>query len=366
MMNDNTNDSPSDNTRPPALIIETMTPPEKSLPPQSVPIWRNPWAIAAIVALSLAGWQWAETHSKLSATQDELARRLADSDGINKESQILLKQAQDRVSALQARLGGLEAKIDESQIRQTTLESLYQDLARNRDEWMLAEIEQGVTLAAQQLQIAGNVQGALLALQAADVRLAGSNRPQLLGLRRALGHDLLRLRSLPQLDLPGMSLRLENVLAVLDKLPLLSEGRLQPDDKPAAPPSNDRNHWQAIRHLGSEFWADLRNLIRIQRFDRDEPALMAPGQGFFLRENLKLRLLNARLALLARDQQTFRSELKQAQSWMERYFDARNAALRSAQGELKLLMASEINLELPTLNDSLSAIRGFKTNRERK
>ena len=334
-------------------------------------LWRNPWAVVAVVTLGLVGWQWAETRSKLALTQEELTRRLADSDQASQATQVLVKQTQDLVGALQGRQAILEAKIDDSRSQQATLENLYQELARNRDEWALVEIEQGVTLAAQQLQLAGNVPGAILALQAADARLAGSSRPQFLSLRRVLGHDLDRLRALPQTDLPGMSLRLEGVIAAVDTWALLTEARLSPEVKadtkatPAMSPSA-LNFWMPAQRLASEFWAELRGLIRIQRFDRDEPALLAPGQAFFLRENLKLRLLNARLALLARDQSTFRSELKQAQSWIERYFDGRNAAVQSAQSGLKQLAASEINSELPTLNESLSTIRGFRSGKERK
>ena len=61
----------------------------------------------------------------------------------------------------QARIGALEAKLLESQSQQLALESLYQELSRSRDDWLLAEVEQTLAIAAQQLQLAGNVQAAL-------------------------------------------------------------------------------------------------------------------------------------------------------------------------------------------------------------
>ena len=105
-------------------------------------------------------------------------------------------------------------------------------------------------------------------------------------------------------------------------------------------------------------------MVRIQRFDRDEPALLAPQQVFFLRENLKLRLLNARLALLAHDQWTFRSELKLAQFWVDRYFDHRETSVLTARESLNQLSATEINIALPSLNESLSAIQNIKLGKE--
>lgn len=325
--------------------------------------WQNPWLWVAAGALALSGWQWIETRLRLADTQQELAKRLAETDNANRDNRLVAKQSQDQVVVLQAKLGALESKLADSQSQQASLESLYQDLARNRDEWALSEIEQSVTLAAQQLQLAGNVHGAVLALQAADSRLSGSSRPQFITLRKALSRDLDRLRALPQVDLPGMSLRLENVVAAIDTLPLAVDVRPREEIRLKAEPAPEAGAWQ---RLALEMWSELRGMVRIQRFDRDEPVLLAPGQVFFLRENLKLRLLNARLALLSRDQWTFRNELKASQVLMERYYDSRNPSVQTAMGGLKQLGAAELNIDLPTLNESLSAIRNFKSSREKE
>ena len=328
--------------------------------------WFSPWLVVALLALGLAGWQWVETRLRLADTQQELARRLAESDALARESRTLAKQAQEQLAVLQEKYGELDAKFAESKSQQATLESLYQDLARGRDEWALAEVEQGVTLAAQQLQLAANVQGAVLALQSAEARLAGTSRPQFIGLRKVLARDLDRLRALPQLDLPGMNLQLESVISAVDALPLAVDVRPRDERKPVAPAGASAASLAFWQQLAGEFWGELRGLVRIQRFDRDEPALLAPQQVFFLRENLKLRLLNARLALLAHDQWTFRNELAQARVWVDRYFDGRDKSVQTAQRSLKQLSAAEINIDLPNLNESLSAIRGFKLGKDRR
>ena len=114
-----------------------------------------------------------------------------------------------RCARAQARIAQLEARLAESQSQQLALEALYQDLSRNRDEWQLAEIEQVLAIASQQLQLAGNVRAALLALQLAEARLARADRPQFVPVRRALARDIERLRALPAVDLPAMSVRLD-------------------------------------------------------------------------------------------------------------------------------------------------------------
>ncbi len=351
---------------------EIIDQPSTSAPSPAKHAWFNPWVIIALLAIGLAAWQWVETRIRISDTQQELARRLSESDTIAKESRALAKQAQEQVSVLQAKLGEVEGRLAESKTQQDTLEELYRNLARSREEWAISEIEQGVTLAAQQLQLAGNVQAAVLALQSADARLAGSNRPQFIGLRKVLVRDLDRLLALPQLDLPSMNLRLESVISAVEHLPLAVDVRPRDADGSKAEsgakeatelPIISLAFWQ---QLAAEFWGEVRSLVRIQRFDREEPALLAPGQAFFLRENLKLRLLNARLALLARDQWTFRNELTQSQSWIERYFDSREKPVLGALASLRQLTATEINIELPNLNESLSAIKNFKLAGERK
>jgi uroporphyrin-3 C-methyltransferase/uroporphyrinogen III methyltransferase/synthase len=123
---------------------------------------------------------------------------------------------------MQAKIILLEGKQSEAQSQQLALEQVYQDLSRNRDEWALAEIEQVLSTASQQLQLAGNVPGALIALQNADNRLAKSDKPQFIAIRRAIAKDIERLKSLPALDLPGIALRLDSVIAQVDHIPLWS------------------------------------------------------------------------------------------------------------------------------------------------
>jgi uroporphyrin-3 C-methyltransferase len=342
----------------PALAAES--------PPASGKSGFSPWIIVAVLALGLAGWQWMETRARLAETQQEMARRLTDSDASTSESRTLTRQSQTQLTALQGRLDELERHLAESKSQQEVLESMYSNLVRSNEESMLTEIEQSVTLASQQLQLAGNVQSAILALEAADARLADNSQPQFIALRKVLTHDLVRLRALPQLDVPGMYLRLESVIDAVDTLPLAA-GRLRDEGRAAAkaeaPPGSplSTEYWRA---LADNFWQEIRGLVRIQRTDRAEAVLLPPEQDFFLRENIKLRLLNARLALFAREAQTYRSELQKSSAWIERYFDGSEKGVHNSLETLEELAATEICIELPRLNESLSAIKRFRAEKE--
>ena len=313
-------------------------------------------ALIACAALALAGWQWLETRSRMASLQEEVAQRLSQADSAGKEDRGALKQMREQIDALQAKLGANESRLAEFQGQTEALKTLYQEVARSREETTLLEVEQAITLAGQQLQLAGNVQAAIFALRAADARLARLNRPQFLPLRKAVGRDLERLQALPVVDLAGMSWQIEQALLGIDKLPLSSYGR------PAIPLENTLETpvlpwWQ---QAASDLWAELKGLIRIQRFDRDEAVLLAPGQEFFLRENLKLRLLNARLAMLSHDQATFRSELKAAQAILARHFVGEDKRVETLKLALRQLLTSELSIELPKLDASLAALRSLR------
>jgi uroporphyrin-3 C-methyltransferase len=163
--------------------------------------------------------------------------------------------------------------------------------------------------------------------------------------------------------LPGISLRLEEIIVAVDRFALAGLGRpaAEPAEPPAPPVAQAR--WQQV---AGDVWREIKGLVRIQRFDRDEQALLAPGQSFFLRENLKLRLLNARLALLARDHWTFRNELTVAQDWLKRHFSGDDKAVQTARTALQQLAATDLNIQLPSLNDSQAALRSLRSGKEQR
>ena len=325
--------------------------------------WRIAVAVLALAALAASGWAWLDARSRIGATQDELARRLRDIEADAREARAAARQAQESMREIQGKLGALEGKLADAQSQQAALEALYQELSRNRDEWQLAEIEQVLAIAAQQLQLSGNVRAALLALQLAESRLSRTDRPQFLALRRALARDIERLKALPAVDLPAMSRQLDALVAGVDALPLAFDGRVERAGEKTRPPAAEQG---AVARMAAELWGELRQLVIVRRVDAPEPPLLPPTQAYFLRENLRLRLLNARLGLLARNQGAYQEDLRAAQQWLQRYFDPRARATQAAQSQLRQLQAAALNFEPPpSISDSLEAVRGFKARRER-
>jgi uroporphyrin-3 C-methyltransferase len=316
------------------------------------------------VAIALLVAQWVDTRMQVASLQQELARRLSDGDSVAKEGRALARQSQEALAALQAKVGVLEAKLAETQSQAVALEAMYQELSSTRDERVLAEVEQAVVIAMQQLQFAGNVEAALIALQGADARLARSVQPQFLPVRKLIARDIERLKGTPGANISGLSLKIESVVAAVDGLPLAYEQRPKADAaKPASatrPVSAD--YWS---ELGSDLWREFRQFVRLESIDQGDPALLSPNQSFFLRENLKLRLLNARLALLQRDGKVFHEEIRQSREQLERYFDGRAKPVQAAQSTLKALATTDVSFDLPGLAETLTALRNLKFARER-
>ncbi len=318
--------------------------------------------VALLAAAVFSGLAWLDARHRIGVTQEELARRLRDIEADARDARSIARQAQDGLRDSQAKVTALEMRLTESQSQQMALETLYQELSRNRDEWQLAEIEQVLAIASQQLQLAGNVRAALLALQLAESRLSRNDRPQFVPIRRALARDIERLRSLPTVDFTGMSMKLDGLVAQVDALPLAYDERSERDAAAAREAARPDGFWP---RLGKELWSELRQLIVVRQMDAPEPPLLPPTQAYFLKENLRLRLLNARLSLLARDEAGYREDVRVAQAWIRRYFDVRSKQTADALGQLKQLGSTSISFEMPTISESLDAVRGFKSRRER-
>lgn len=359
--------------------VQVNTPASLPRPQASTQANKLLYGVIGVLAVLLAA-QWWATQREIGDLRQDLAQRLKGGETVAAETKVIVKSVQEGMKEMQAKVNVLESKQVEAQSQQLALEQLYQELSKSRDDWALAEIEQVLSTASQQLQLAGNVQGAVIALQNADNRLSRSDKPQFIVIRRAIAKDLELLKSLPVVDLTGIALRLDSVISQIDSMPLLS------DEKPAVPATQPKvsrrvqknteaktvddkgaggadwlasleNTWHSWT---SEMWSEVRQLIRVRNVDVPDALLLSPSQAYYARENLKLRLLNARLALITRNEAAFRSDLIAAQDAIARYFDTRAKQTQTAQALLRQVQASNLSIEMPTLADSLNAVRNYK------
>jgi uncharacterized protein HemX len=337
--------------------------PETSASPAALPapaVARSSVSAVALVALLIAAlamaaaaWSWFDSRERVRDLKAELGRRLAESGKDVSETRLLARNADDAMRQVGERVAHIESQIASSQQQQLALEALYKDLAQGRDQWTLAEIEQVLLTAAQQLQLAGNVKAAIIALEGADNRLQRLDKPQFTALRRAIASDLAALRAVPSLDEVGASARIEALVAGHARWPLASAQGSEAKPAPRGARASD---------LGQELWAELKRLVQIRRVEGNEAVLLPPEQAYFLRENLRLRLLSARLALLAEDQAGFRADLAAVAELLTRYYNTRDAGVASALKEVRRLASLQIAAKLPGIDASLAALDALKGN----
>ena len=319
--------------------------------------------LAAVVLLIavLGTIGWLDLRRDAAALREDAAKRLG-------AAEAAVAQSKEREGALagdlreaQAKLALLETRLAESQSQQAALEALYRELAPSRDDIALHEVEQILLIANQQLALAGNVPAALTALQLADAKLARIDRPPFGPTRRAIARDMDRLKALPFIDLTTITHKLDQAIALVDALPLAKDERLP------APKVEDLSvqapRW---RRALTEIWQELRSLVRLEVSDRPAPPLVAPDQAYFLRENLRLRLLSARTAILGRQEATYKSDLRAANAWLRQYFDPRTKPVATMQVMLSQMLATPMPDDLPDLAASLDAVRTLKAAQERR
>jgi uroporphyrin-III C-methyltransferase len=318
--------------------------------------------LAALSAAALV-FAWS-AQQRVKTLESELVRRQQESNGEATEARMVAREAQESAREAAAKMALLDARVAESTVQRGQLEDLIQSLSRSRDENVLADIDASIRVAVQQSAITGSADPLVAALKQADDRLARYNQPRLERVRRAVAKDLDRAKAAGATDISTLAIRLDEAIRQVDELPLLSSVERRPAVRVApapavasAPAAAASAPWLARwRGLGAQLWQEVRSLVRVTRIDQPEAMLVAPDQAFFLRENLKLRLLNARLALMSRQYDSAQSDLRDALSALSRYFDRDS---RRVVGEIELVrqVANQARLvNVPRPDATLAAI----------
>ncbi|MCV2351961.1 uroporphyrinogen-III C-methyltransferase [Paucibacter sp. Y2R2-4] len=349
----------------------------------SLPTW-VPVSVALLTLSSLAGvglaWQ---SLSRQQALEQELVKRQTAVQADAGEARALARQSQDLTRDTAAKVALLDARLAEVSLQRGQLEELIQSMSRSRDENVIGDIEASIRVALQQSTITGSAEPLIATLRQADERLLRYKQPRMEGVRRAVSRDLDRVKAVSVVDISTLTIKLDEVVRLLDELPLLSSADSLHVPDAAAPREEKTNStrkpsasvaarapdpadgvlaqwwWQAKRSLSEGaglVWGEARTLLRVTRIDHPEAALLTPDQSFFLRENLKLRLLNARLALLSRQFDTAQADLRDSQEMLGRYFDARSRKVASAADLMRQVAGQARQVNVPRPDDTLAAL----------
>lgn len=344
-----------------AKPIEPLTPASAVAPalPPSGPVrsWGRIFIgvvlfLCLISAISL--WQ------RLGKIQGQLAKQTQEANQTSQDAKLLARNATDASAQSTAKLAVLEAKLNELVVQKAQIDDMLQSLSRSRVENQVLDIEASLILAQQQAQLTGSVQPLIAALMSAQQRMSRSPSPRLVPLENAMRRDIERLRGANVLDTPAVLVRIDELVRWADELPL--SGAMQSKDGSTAKsgkaavkgtPTETPSRWQEALASFKRQWEDL---VRVQRIEHPESALLSPEQGFFVRENLKLKLLNARMGVLARQFSSAKADLAVARQTLERYFDVQSKSGQAALGGLEQAQAQLNSGALPGIDETLNGV----------
>ena len=332
----------------------------------------SPWILAGLGLLAVAALALAwNTQQRLKTAELEIVKRQQDAGTQAAEARLMARQAEASARENAAKVALLEARVAETSLQRSQLEELIQSLSRSRDENVLSDVDAALRLALQQSSITGSAEPLLAALRQTEERLARYQQPRMDRVRRAALQDLDRVKAAGTVDVQSLAIRIDEAVRAVDDLPMLAamDRRAVPREGDAraaaaaasaavAAASSPGPQWldARVRSLWGQFWAEVRGLVRVTRVDDPEAALLAPEQAFFLRENLKLRLLNARLALLSRQFDTAQADLREAQSALERYFDKGSRRVELVREQLRQVAQQSRQVSVPRPEATLAAL----------
>lgn len=363
-----------------------VLPPEPDYQPVPTSDWVR-WAVLVLSAVCVGGaWLAWTTQKKVDALEQELVRRQQDSQVQSAEARVLAKQAQDVSREAAARTALLEGRLAEVTLQRSQVEDLIKSMSLSRDENLVVDVEAALRVAVQQSALTGSAEPLIAAMKSAEDRISRARQPRLDGVRRALAKDLDRIRSTRVADLASLTIRLDEAIRLVDELPLISQpvdeaGRALARPAPPTPkgkaaqrarqaasaPSSAEAPASPETPLGDQLiqwgqltarnaWQEAQALVRITRIRQPEAILITPEQSFFLRENLKLRLLNARLALLSRQSASAVADVNVAQAALGKYFDTQSRKTQLLQSLLADVATQSPQSLVPRPDDTLATL----------
>ena len=343
-----------------------------SLPAPALPGWVLPTGL--VLALLAGGGAWTswQTQQRVHSLEMELVKRQQDSGEQSAEARVLARQSDEIARDAAAKVALMEARVSEVALQRGQIDDLLQSLSRSRDENAVSDIDSAVRLAIQQSTLTGSAEPLMVALRSADERLARLSQPRLEPLRRAIARDMDRVRSVAVPDIGSLLIKLDETVRLADELPLVSQaattGRAAAQQARAVQAAARASaaqggaasaawpQWLQDWSRPVELvWSEITGLLRVTRIDHPEAMLLSPDQGFFLRENLKLRLLNARLSLLSRQPEAAVADLQACQRMLSTYFDMSARRTQIAADMLRQVSSQSRLVGIPRPDDTLAA-----------
>lgn len=317
-------------------------------------------ALVLVILLAVAtllvgwyGWQRLEAQQQRLAEVDSNAEAIADLESRFESSEGERQAALDEAMAsLRDEFSSYRSEVDETLDR--VLDELSSQQNADEREWLHAEAAYLLRLANQRLQLERDVEGAAALLRTADDRLRDADNPALVPVRREISSELAALDAVPRIDRTGLYLSLNAQQQQLARLPLKQDvEQIAAQAGDTSPPSGT---WQ--QQL-SRFGSELKELVTVRRHDEALEALITPEQESYLRQNVRLVLEQAQLALLKEEPELYQASLDKAMTLIRDYYATDRNAVQVSLDRLAELREASIRPELPDISGSQQALATF-------
>lgn len=337
------------------------------------------YALTALVVILAGAGLWYQ-NSVLESHKADLQSQLAANINATEQARSTAEQALALVQRQSGKLAQLEKSFNDSTEQFHDLSQAFQTMTDSGSELVLLnDIDHLATIAQQQLMLGGNVANAIVSLEAAQAQLARANRVGLASLQQTLNGDLDRLRAASTVDVASLSRQLDTLSRYVSEAPLLvpddvaggantealdlQSEATETTELAADAPWWERS-WNTVEHWGSSAWRslshDLSQFVSIRRVDDAAALLMSPDQAARLRENLRLRIMAAQLAMMMNQSAVWQSELNAVATALEKRFDTQSEQVQQALRLTRQLQDTRIGARLPTVTNTLAAIESLR------
>ena len=341
-----------------------------STPHETVIVKKNGSALsvlAILIALGLGGsgyyfgqQQVDEMQQKLTALQTQLQQKNT-AEPVNlpsfeaEKSQLaklaeFSQVASDQISALNQELAAKEQQL--SALQQQVQRLTNQSKAEQPNDWLLTEADFLLNNALRKLVLDNDVDTSVSLLKVASETLSKVAMPQVATVRSAINADLKKLLSLNNVDQNAIMQELSQLANDVDELNVLN---VNFDEDPNTDKLTDSlEDWKSNAEKSAVSF--LNHFIRITPKKADNKALLAPNQDIYLRENIRLRLQIAILAVPRQQDDLYKQSLETVASWVRTYFDTSTEVAQNFLKKLDELAEQSIYVDVPTQLSSLNAL----------
>lgn len=270
--------------------------------------------------------------------------QLAQLESANKAMQNKIAQVEELINAKSHELVGLQSQINKVSAQAN---------AQQPTDWLFSEADFLLNNALRKLVLDNDVDTAVSLLKLADETLAKVNNSQSAAIRSAINQDLKQLLSVAGVDQNAVMQKLSQLANTVDELPVLDVNF--GDDQNATKLSDSLSDWAENAEKSATSF--LNHFIRISpKHGADRKELLAPNQDIYLRENIRLRLQLAIMAVPRQQNELYKQSLEAVASWIRSYFDTNAEVTQSFLKSVDELSEVSIYVDVPSQLQSLSML----------